>query len=93
MNRLTNQTREIVARNIEPFQDTQHIDDAMFDISEGVIDFFQLIIKDQQIYIKFERGAGKYAWSCPSAPQKFLRKSLLMRKRNKRALEKLGFDL
>ena len=58
LNQLNDQSREILARNVAPFQDTQHIDDALFDISEGVIDSFQLILKDQHIDIKFERRAG-----------------------------------
>jgi len=92
LNQMNDQTREIVARNIEPFQDTQHIDDALFDIAAGVINSFQLIFKDKLIDIKFERKPGDIL-DMSIGPAKALRKIYLMRKRNKRALESLGFHL
>jgi hypothetical protein len=90
LNRLHNEFGDTASMQLEQFQETQHIDDALFDIASGVINSFQLVFKDENFNMKFERQPGNIlGWSI--GPLKELRKARLQSKRNRRALENLGF--
>lgn len=90
-NRLRNYYGEAEMK-LKPFEDTQHIDDALYEIVEGVIKSFQLIFIDNDFDMKFERQPGNFLrWSM--GPIKSLRKAGFLWKKSKLTLESLGFTV
>lgn len=80
-----------VPDELEPFEDSQHIDDAFFDLTWGEIQSFKLVFTDEKLEMRFERQDGNMlTWSI--GPVKVMRKSRVVTKKGRRALENMGFS-
>lgn len=92
LNRFRNERNDADDMKLGAFQETQYIDDALYDVAGGVIKSFQLVFKEDGFDMKFERQPDDIlCWSI--GPIKPLYKARLQWKKNRRALESLGFAL
>ena len=77
---------------MKPFEDSQHIDDAIFDIVDNVITSFQLVFTGQNISINFQSQPNSFL-EISIGPTNAVYEGFLVSKKHIRALENLGFHL
>jgi hypothetical protein len=92
LNDVVRQLNELAATELKPFEDSQHIDDAIFDVVDGVITSFQLVFIGQNISINFQSRPNNFL-EMSIGPTNAVYEGFLVSKKHIRALEKLGFQL
>jgi hypothetical protein len=87
---IDSQINKLTSAPVEPFEDTQHIDQALCDLNENLIKSFRLIFRDGNMQVSFQHNEAERL-AIAVSPLEQLSESYLISKQSKKAMKHLGF--